>query len=145
MAEKFSAKRVINGTFGEMWLDGEYVAECYKLQAKETYTREKVPMCGSLKHGRKLIEVEGTGSIGLHKVTSMLAMRVAEAVKKGSDPRFTIVSKLADPDAYGAERISLTGCAFDDTTLADWEAGVLGKIEAPFTFEDYEFLDAIGD
>ncbi len=145
MAEKFSAKRVINGTFGEMWLDGEYVAGCYKLQAKESYTREKVPMCGSLKQGRKLIEVEGTGSVGLHKVNSMLAKRVAEEVKKGNDPRFTIVSKLADPDAYGAERISFTRCAFDDTTLADWEAGVLGKIEAPFTFEDYEFLDVIGD
>lgn len=145
MPEKFSAKRVINGTYGELWLDGEYVAECYKLQAKVTYTREKVPMCGNLTQGRKLVEVEGTGSAGLHKVNSRLAMLVAEEIKKGNDPRFTIVSKLDDPDAFGSERISLTGCAFDDTTLADWEAGVLGKIEAPFTFEDYEFIDAIGD
>ena len=23
-------KRICNGTFGELWLDGDYVGECYK-------------------------------------------------------------------------------------------------------------------
>lgn len=27
-------KRICNGTFGELWLDGDYVGECYKAQAK---------------------------------------------------------------------------------------------------------------
>ena len=28
-------KRICNGTFGELWLDGDYVGECYKAQAKK--------------------------------------------------------------------------------------------------------------
>lgn len=141
--EKFNAKRVINGTFGTVWLNGVRVAECYKCSAKETYTREEVAMCGSLKSGKKLTKVEGTGSIGLYKVNSRMALIIGEKVKNGEDPHFTLISKLADPDAYGAERISFMGVTFDDLTLVDWEAGVLGKVEAPFSFEDYELLDKI--
>lgn len=140
-----SAKRVINGTFGELWLEGERVAECYKLQAKESYTRENVPMCGSLRDGKKLTKIESTGSIGFHKVNSRMARLIADQVRAGHDPRFTIMSKLDDPDAYGAERVSLTGVAFDDLTIADWEAGVLGKVECPFTYEDYEYIDMISE
>ena len=41
-----SAKRVMSGTHGEIWLDGEQVAECYKFQAKVTLNKEDVPQCG---------------------------------------------------------------------------------------------------
>ncbi|MCH5279538.1 MAG: phage tail tube protein [Christensenellaceae bacterium] len=138
-----SAKRVINGTFGKVWLESEFVAECYKCQVKESYTRENVPMCGSLRDGKKLTKVEGTGSIGLYKVNSRMARLIADQIRAGHDPKFTIMSKLDDPDAYGAERVSLTGVAFNDLTIADWEAGVLGKVECPFTYEDHEFIDYI--
>lgn len=138
-----SAKRIISGTWGELWLDGEYVSECYKCQIKDTYTRDKIAMAGRLRPGYKLTSVEGTGSIGLHKVDSRMARKVGQMIKQGVDPSFTVISKLADPDAYGAERISVTGVQFDDLTLADWEVGVTGKVECPFTYEDYEFLDLI--
>lgn len=139
-----SSNRVISGTWGEVWLDGAYVGECYKLQAKDTYTREKIAMAGKLRAGQKLMSIEGTGSMGLHKVNSRMAQLIAGEIKAGRDPRFTVISKLDDPDAYGAERIGFTGVAFDDLTLADWEVAVVGKVECPFTFEDYEFLDQIG-
>ena len=42
---------------------------------------------------------------------------------------------------YGVIR-ALKGISFDDLTLADWEAARLGQIEAPFTFEDWEVIDA---
>ena len=43
----------------------------------------------------------------------------------------------------GTERISISGVSFDDVTLADWEAGNLGTIEAPFTFTGVDYLDEI--
>ena len=138
-----SAKRVINGTWGEVWLDGDLVAECYKFQAKDSYTRDDVAMAGRLRSGKKLTKLEGTGSVGMHKINSRMAQVVGEEIKAGRDPHFTIMAKLADPDAYGAERVILTDVAFDDLTLMDWEVGVNGKIEAPFTFGDYEFTDMI--
>ena len=64
------ATRVISGTWGEMWLEGEKVAECYKLQAKRTFNKEKVPMCGQMEVDTKILNIEGTGSVGLYKAVS---------------------------------------------------------------------------
>lgn len=138
-----NAKRVMSGTWGQVWLDGEWVAECYKFQAKDTYNRETINLCGRLRAGKKLMSLEGTGSMGLHKVYSRMAQKVGELLKEGQDPGFTVISKLDDPDAYGAERIAFYGVRFDDMTLADWEAGTVGKTEHPFSFDSYEFLDAV--
>lgn len=137
------ANRVISGTWGEVLLNGEKVAECYKCQAKRTYNKEKIPLCGQMETDTKIMSTEGTGSLGLYKVSSRMAVLVGNVVSAGSDPRFTIISKLADPDAYGAERVAIYNVSFDDETIADWEAGVVGKVECPFTFTRREFLDTI--
>ena len=41
------------------------------------------------------------------------------------------------------ENTALYDVSFDDVTLADWEAGAVGKVESAFTFGDYKFLDKI--
>lgn len=138
-----SAKRAIAGTWGQAWLSGELVAECYGGQAKVSADKEKVAMCGRLMDGHKVLGLSGTGSLRLHKVNSRMGQLLAQAMRDGSDPRFTLIFKLADPDAYGAERVALYDVSFDDLTLADFEAKSLGKVECPFTFEDFEFLDLI--
>ena len=35
-------KRICNGTFGEVWLDGSYVGECYKAQGKVEFNKEEI-------------------------------------------------------------------------------------------------------
>lgn len=139
----FDAKRVINGTFGWIYLDGKILAECYKCQAKTEITREEVQFCGSLVPGQKLTKLSNSGTIGLHKVNSQMARMYAEDIKQGKDHKCTIISNLEDPDAIGKEKVAFSGCKFNDLTHADWEAGVLGKVEYTFTFEDYEYIDMI--
>ena len=139
-----SAKRVISGTWGEVWLDGDKVSECYGLQAKVSFNKEDIALCGQMASDKKVTSIECTGSLRMHKVTSRMALAIGENIRNGKDVRFTIVSKLKDPDAYGAERVVLSNVSFDDLTLADWEAKSAGKVECPFTFTDYEFLDEIG-
>ena len=80
----------------------------------------------------------------MHKVNSRMATKIGEEIRNGRDVRFTIISKLADPDSYGTERVALKNVSMDDLTLADWKAATLGSIEAPFTFTDYELMDEIG-
>lgn len=139
-----SAKRVISGTWGEVWLEGDKVSECYGLQAKVSFNKEDIALCGQMGSDKKVTSIECTGSLRMHKVTSRMALAIGENIRNGKDVRFTIVSKLKDPDAYGAERVVLSNVSFDDLTLADWEAKSVGKVECPFTFTDYEFLDEIG-
>lgn len=136
-------KRICNGTFGELWLDGEFVGECYKAQAKIEFQKEEIKQCGNFFVDNKVIGYKGTGSLTMYKVNSRMAQKVASLVKDKKEVRFTIISKLADPDAYGAERVSITGVMFDDLTLFDWEAGKPLETEAPFTFTEYEYLDQI--
>ena len=139
-----SAKRVISGTWGEVWREGDKVSECYGLQAKVSFNKEDIALCGQMASDKKVTSIECTGSLRMHKVTSRMALAIGENIRNGKDVRFTIVSKLKDPDAYGAERVVLSNVSFDDLTLADWEAKSVGKVECPFTFTDYEFLDEIG-
>jgi len=140
-----SAKRVISGTWGELWLSGEYVAEVYKFQAKLSFTKEDVAMCRRMLTDSKTTAAKGTGSVGFHKVNSRMINVIGEHIVNGRDIRFTIVSKLDDPDAYGAERVSISNVSFDDLTLADWEAARKGTVECPFTFaENPKWLDKIG-
>lgn len=138
-----SAKRVMSGTWGEVWLDNDYLSECYGMQAKVAFNKQDVQMCGRMAVDKKVTNITCTGSLRLHKVSSRMAIAIGDAIRNGKDLRFTVISKLADPDAYGAERVVLINVSFDDLTLADWEVATNGKIELPFTFTDYKFLDTV--
>ena len=138
-----SAKRVMSGTHGELWYDGDRVGEVFKFQAKMTLNKEDVPMCGVMWTDNKVKSISGRGSMGLYKVSSRMANKIADAMARGQDPRGTLVSKLADPDSFGHERVVIRDVSFDDVTLADWEAAVLGKVECPFTFRGFNFMDRV--
>lgn len=138
-----SAKRVISGTWGEVWLDNEYVAECYGMQLKVSFKKEDIKRCGMMATDKKITGMDCSGTVKLYKTSSRMARKIGNSMKNGEDVRFTIISKLDDPDAYGAERVVANGVSFDDLTLADWEAGATGKVDAPFTFTDYDYLDMI--
>lgn len=137
------AKRAISGTWGEVWLDQDKVGECYGAQAKINFKKEPIAICGQMGEDTKITGWNGTGSLRMHKVNSRMANKGLSLAMEGKEVRYTIISKLADPDSYGAERVVLKNVSFDDLTLADWEAGQVGKIECPFTFSDMEYLDKI--
>ena len=137
-----SAKRVISGTYGEVWVDGEKIAECTACQAKVAKNKQTVNLCGQFMDDTKVTSGSGTGSLTLYKVDSGFIQRQRE-LQDGVDVRCTIISKLRDPDSYGAERVALYNVSFDDLTLADWQAATMGTVTAPFTFSRYEPLDTI--
>ena len=70
-------------------------------------------------------------------------IRRMQSIQDGQVPECTVVSKLADPDSAGAERVAYYGVQFSDLTLADWQTAASGKVTAPFTFTRFELLDAI--
>ncbi|HOQ15115.1 MAG TPA: phage tail tube protein, partial [Bacillota bacterium] len=65
-------KRIINGTYGEVWLNDEKVGECYGLQAKINFQKEDIRMCGKPGVGKKVIGYNGTGSLKMHKINSRM-------------------------------------------------------------------------
>lgn len=138
-----NAENIMNGTFGEIWLDGEKVAEAYGLEAKIELEKEEISMCGRLGTDTKLTGYKGTGSVKMHKMNSRMMLKLSDSIKRGVNPRLQVLSALADPAARGAERILIKDAAFDDLTLANWEAKAKGELECPFTFSAWELLDTV--
>ena len=148
MATSITSDRVLNGSYGQLWLDGVYMAEGYGLDAQMEVLKAEVPMCGTTSGvGKKFTGWNGTGSLRFNKVSSSFVRKQAEAVKNGKPLVSTIISKLADPSVakYGHERVELRGVQFDTISLAQWEAGQLVQQEVPFTFDDFVFLSSISD
>ena len=137
------AKNVINGTYGTVWLEGVEVFEIKSFQAKDEYQKEEILGVGKMHKSYKITSVDGKGSLSVHKVNSRQIKNIGKQVREGKTPTFTVIAKLADPDALGSERISFNNVVFDDLTLFDFEVGQLGSVEMPFTYEDYELLDTI--
>ncbi len=136
------ASRVISGTWGQLWLDGELIAEVSGFQAKFTKNKQTINLCGQFVSDTKAMSADGKGSVTLYKVDSGNLVREAQ-LQNGVDRRYVIISKLADPDSFGAERIALHNVSMDDLTLADWKANSTGEITMPFTFTRYQLMDTI--
>lgn len=139
----FEPDNVINGTWGELWVDDDYMAEtmAFKLEINAKYT--SITRCRKLVDGQKLTGIEAKGEVKFHKISSSIAKKVSDRLKQGKSPSFKIISKLDDPDAFGAERVVAYNCKFDKAILADWEAGKNGEESYSFTCEDWDFLDSI--
>jgi len=137
------SKHVINGTYGEVWLDGDKVSEAKALSAKVEKEKEDVPVCGRSGIDSKTTGYKGKGSVTLYKVNSRMMLKISDAIKNGEEVRLQILSALKDPAAYSAERVIIKDADFDDLTLIDWEVKKLGEVECPFTFTDWDLLDTI--
>lgn len=139
---RIPANRVISGTWGEVWVGTELWAECDGGQAKIANNKTDIAMCGVMMTDAKITSQKGTGSISIHKVYTRNRDQ-ARSLNEGRDVRTTIIMKLADPDAFGAERVALYNVSFDDETLMDFQAGSAGKVTLPFTFTGWDWLETI--
>ena len=135
-------RRVMNGTWGQVWVNDELWAELDGFQAKSSYNKESILLCGNMVEGSKVTSIKNTGSISVKKIYTRNHTRTNDLMD-GKDVRCTIVAKLADPDAYGAERVALYDVSFDEETIMDFSAGNIAKANYPFTFGRREWLDVV--
>lgn len=141
--DQIQGKQVINGTYGEAWLDSTYVSSVIGLEALVEIEYEDVNRPRKLGTAKKMLGYDGTGTLKFNKVNSLGMKEVSDALKAGRQPTFTIMSKLEDPDALGAERVVLEGVTFNQLNLINWEAKTIIEEEMPFNFEDWDTLDRI--
>jgi len=137
------ANRVINGTYGRVWVNGELWAEVDSFEAKATVNYEDVNFAGSGATFKKATGWSGEGSMTIKKIYSRVQRAMAEAVRRGVYPRFEIVGKVEDPDAFGAERVALHDVTINEFSLLKFEQKTIGSEEIPFAFSDYEMIDTI--
>lgn len=136
-------KQVINGTYGEAWVDSDYMADVTGVEATIDIDYEDINRPRKLSTGKKMIGWSGTGSLKFNKTTSRFIRLMGDNLRAGRQTAVDVITKLDDPDAIGAERVVLKNVVFENLTLANWEAKTTGEGEAPFFFDDWEPLDLI--
>lgn len=139
----YKPEQVINGTWGEVWLDSDYISEVTGLEAKVTPKTESISQVRQLVDGTKITGLECKGTLKMNKISSRFIKLLSANMKKGIQTEFTIISKLDDPSSLGSERVKLIGCVFTELTLADWELKKNLEDSMAFTFRDWEPLDLI--
>lgn len=137
------AKQVINGSFGEAWVDSDYMADVTGVEAVIDFDYEDINRPRKLSTAKKLIGWNGSGSLKFNKTNSRFIRLVGDNLREGRQTEVDIITKLDDPDSIGAERVVLKNVVFENLTLANWEAKTAGESEAPFFFDDWEPLDLI--
>ncbi|MER2039717.1 MAG: phage tail tube protein [Solibacillus sp.] len=137
------ANRVINGTHGAVWVNGEKWLDLESLELKVTLEYEDVYVAENTGKQRKFMGWVGAGNITTKKVYSRGSNLLAKAVKSGKMPVVTITTKLADPDAYGTERTTVSDVTFDEFLLMKIEQRTLLQEELPFEFGDFDILESI--
>lgn len=143
MSKKRKAKKVINGTFGAVWVNGEKWLDLESLELKVTINWEEISFSEDLSTHRKFMGWTGEGSLTVKKIFSRGAALLAKAVKSGNMPDITMTTKLADPDAYGTERTRVSEVTFNDFMLAKFEQKSLLTEELSFAFAEFEIIEEI--
>lgn len=131
MDKRLEGRRYINGSWGELWWDGEKVAGLSKFELKITPEREDVFGDG-LDIDSKITALKVEGSFTVTKLYSRAVDKLVKAWLEGLDPRAKLIGKLSDPDAFGSERVSIGNTWFSEATILQFE-------KKKVTQEEYKF------
>jgi len=134
--EGMKAQQVMSGTNGEVWIDGDYMAQITEFKASVTLKKQAVNVVKVMADQFKVVGWEGKGSLKMNHVSSYMVTKMADNIKAGKQTVCTLISKLSDPDSIGTERIVIKDATFDSLTLADWSAKKIGEESYNFTYFD---------
>lgn len=141
--DKIRGNRVLSGTWAEVWYNGIKLLEVNKINIKVTVNREDVQV--GIDVDTKTTGIKGEGTMALIKAFTRFE-DVRQEIARGRDPRGTIITKLKDPDATGAqtERYQIGNIALSEFGF-EYEKGAVVKQEVPFSFTPTDMinLDAV--
>lgn len=145
MAKDFSGRRVLTGTQGTIYWDGEPVIEVTEFMAEVELERSDVYV--GMDKDSKMNGISGTISFSIDQVYTRSAA-LLDALKAGHDPRVLISCLVKDPDAVGGqqERLNIANCWFTKLPLAGFTKGEHNKQQYELGFattRDSEFADLI--
>lgn len=143
--DSMNAQQVMSGTEGEVWIDGDYMAQATAFKAVAHLIKHEVNQVKKRGKQYKSTGWEGKGSIKMNHVSSYMIDKMAQNIKDGHQTVCTIVAKMSDPDAIGAERVVIRDATFDSLTLMDWEAKKLTDESYDFTFTDFDLLETASE
>ena len=135
--------KIIRGTFGRLWIDGELLANIKSFEVKATMNYETVQINGEFCEQQRYTGYALAGTMTLHKINTLMANKVKAGMVNGQMPQIKLVGALADVDSTGSERIEIYSVTFDEVTLMKFENAVVGEEEVPFKAGGFRYIDTI--
>ncbi|MFY2158064.1 phage tail tube protein [Cytobacillus firmus] len=134
--------KTLDGSFGKMYHDGEWLTNVTQAEATVEINKEEIAIAGTRWIGHKSTNLTGSGSMTGYKITSALAKKIAQIADNTKGAFVTeLVMKLDDPDSYeGKQWVRLKGVQFDSIPILQYEHGTIVLEETPFTFTGFELL-----
>jgi hypothetical protein len=138
------AQRRIDGMYGEVWVDGVWWSDVVDINGTITVERKPINPAGTVQTFNKRGRVSREGTMRFDKTDSRLEKLFLESVNRDlatrranrNTPwfsRFNTLVKLDDPDAWGAESITLMDCEIW-TLPVGFNLAELKTIEIQFTW-----------
>nr|DAI09266.1 MAG TPA: tail tube protein [Caudoviricetes sp.] len=143
MANKMETNRVIRGNFGKVWVNDDEWMNVKSFEAKVSAEYEDVNIPGKFGTEKRYVGFSGEGTIVTTKIDSGVSKLVAKGFRTGNLPSIKIVATLADPTAYGAERVEILDVTLNELMVMQFENKKIIEEEVPFNFADYNYIDSI--
>lgn len=126
---KFTGDQVVNGSFGKVYMSGREIAEIEEFEMKGKFETKEVPLYGG-EVGTKNTGIKMEIKLKLKKVFSQ-ELDILKNVKNRKLNTFVDLNiQLDDPDALGAEAISVANAKFvGDIDILSFKKGELTERE----------------
>lgn len=134
---------VINGSFGKVYENGQWLMHVYGIEASGEVNYEEVKRSGTRSVGHKAGSVSYSGTIQSYHVSNEFANKIRQISDDLMGAYFTeLIVALEDPEnpQLGREKIRLKGVQFTNIPVISFEHGSLVEQELQFVFEGFEII-----
>jgi hypothetical protein len=142
MAAENIANKVLSGTEGTLWINGEEIEEVNKVEIKIEGTFDDIELAGVYATMGRFMGWKGTGTITLFKMHSRAFNAIGDAFKTGKFPDIEIIAAVTNRQTGESERIALHGVQFTESDF-NFETKKSSQEAIPFRFIDYDILETL--
>lgn len=140
--QKMTGTEAINGAFGKLYHDGEWMANVTNVEVNGEINYEEVPIAGSRTLGHKATTILFEGTATGHKVSRKFVELIGQVTDDTKGAFVTeLLAEVDDPEnteMRGFYRIK--GVQFKTIPVINYEHGTLMEEELQFVCTGYEFI-----
>lgn len=134
--------KVLNGSFGKLYHEGEHLTNVYGVQLSIDVSYEDIMRSGTRWVGKKATTINATGTISSYKINNALVDAISQVL---DDSKGAFVTELHvqidDPEnAEMSGMYRIKGVQFNTIPVISFEHGSIVEEELQFMFEGYERL-----
>ncbi|MEY8001611.1 phage tail tube protein [Clostridium sp. Mt-5] len=136
------SNKVLSGTEADLWINGDEIEERNKVEIKVEGVYDAIELAGDYATHNRYMGWKGTGTLTLFKMHSRALNLIGGAFKTGVFPDIDIIGSMTNKQTGETERLAIHGVQITEFDF-QYETKKSTQEAIPFTFTDYDVLEAI--